>query len=108
MAAWRHKKNESRLMSDPAAMTRPIGRRCLLSAAEQVDFDRLAAWWVTWQPPAQPYWFNSGTLVTDPARSHRWICGGISAGYTFHSARHVLWWMREHAKRCSDGESFSS
>lgn len=49
----------------------------MLTAAEQAEYARLVAWWLTWTPPAEPYQLDAATLVSSPQLSYDWMCATI-------------------------------
>jgi hypothetical protein len=71
---------------------------CLLSADELVEWDRLVVWFLTWQPPPEPYEIMN-SLVFDPLRNHEWHRARIEDKPSGQVQRAILVWMRAHAKQ---------
>lgn len=71
----------------------------LLSNAEQAEYDLLAAWWLAWTPPSEPYSLAAHCVVSDPARHHAYLCDQLRQGMTGQTQRAALADLRRHAKR---------
>lgn len=70
----------------------------MLTLAEQTEYAWLCNWWLTWTPPAEPYYLDAATQVTAPERSYRWMVAAIAEARTGQVQRARLDWLRRHAK----------
>lgn len=72
--------------------------RCLLSDTESAEYERLATWFLAWQPPASSYALGPHITVHDTVRSHAHRCARIRAGLRGQEQRAMLAWMRAHGQ----------
>lgn len=67
-----------------------------MTTAEQAEYARLCAWWLAWTPPAEPYFLDAWTQVTEPERFYRWVCAAIAEGRSGQMQRALLDHLRRH------------
>lgn len=64
--------------------------------AEETEYDRLVAWWLTWTPPAEPYRLDSATVVTDPRKNQAYYAARIKENCQGQVQRSVFDCLRRH------------
>lgn len=94
MASWHRSTGWQRETNMP--MQRSAAHRCFLTRDEQEEYERLAAWYLDWDPPAEGYPLSPGVEVLNPMLNHAYYCGAIRAGCAGQVQRHLLWWLRKH------------
>lgn len=76
-----------------------------LTDAEQAEYGQLVSWWLSWTPPAEAYYLDQSTRVTDPQLSYSWMCAAIREGRGSQLQRARLDHLRRHWRIFGDEKS---
>lgn len=94
MASWH--RSTGWQVETTIAMKRGDAQRSFLTRDEQLEFGRLAAWYLAWEPPAEGYPLSVCVEVVNPKLCHAYYCERIREGCYGQVQRHVLDWLRKH------------
>lgn len=97
MPVWNSAMHQWEQAGDPFAMVRRVAPCCLLTPDEILEWERLTAWWLAWEPPAR-YISSVHGFVFDGRLNHSYYSARIREGATGLMQRAILDRLRRVAK----------
>lgn len=70
-----------------------------LTPSEDDFFGKLSSWWLSWNPPAEPYSLGHGVMVSDPKMSYEYHVELLRSGCVGQARLALLDWLRRHARK---------